>query len=395
MDLSNKNRHLFIDEEALSALDTLKSGLLHPITALMNEEETKSVIQTKMFKGVSFPFPFILAPSGKRNLEVLKTAQKGEVLDLLIQREKVGTLVVEEVYSIDPQERIKHIFKTSNPNIKEVSTTLNRLGTLAISGPYSLMIEKYSKRQYKVIEAKKKVGAKHTTAIMLNANPLHRAHERLIRHALDSTDLIVLFLLKPFVKKDLKFSIRKSTVEYFIKNYLPKDKIIIIPLEYSYIYAGQDETIIDALVAKNFGCNSLMLGRKHVSSNYSTKDKQFSIVDTIIGNNITISLIDEYVFCDICKTFVSNSSCPHGQHQHILYHSKTILELLKQGIMPPTVLIRKEISAIILSKLFPNRFKNLENIYYQIIPNSGLLEDHDEEDFYKKLMELYQTTSLN
>jgi sulfate adenylyltransferase len=174
----------------------------------------------------------------------------------------------------------------------------------------------------------------------------------------------VLFLLKPFVKKDLEFSIRKLTVEYFIKNYLPKDKIIIIPLEYSYIYAGQDETIIDALVAKNFGCNSLMLGRKHVSSNYSTKDKQFSIVDTIIGNNITISLIDEYVFCDICKTFVSNSSCPHGQHQHILYHSKTILELLKQGIMPPTVLIRKEISAIILSKLFPNRFKNLENIYY-------------------------------
>jgi len=62
--------------------------------------------------------------------------------------------------------------------------------------------------------------------------------------------------------------------------------------------------------------------------------------------------------------------------------------------MPPAVLIRKEISAMILAHLFPNRFENLEKIYYDLMPGSGLLESQSEEDFYIKLMKLYQTTSL-
>jgi sulfate adenylyltransferase len=67
---------------------------------------------------------------------------------------------------------------------------------------------------------------------------------------------------------------------------------------------------------------------------------------------------------------------------------------MKLGLLPPAVLVRTEISAIVLSSLFPKRFKNLEKLYYDILPVSGLLEDHSEEDFYNELMRLYQTTSL-
>jgi sulfate adenylyltransferase len=56
--------------------------------------------------------------------------------------------------------------------------------------------------------------------------------------------------------------------------------------------------------------------------------------------------------------------------------------------------MRKEIAAIILSRLFPDRFKNLEKLYYDIMPVNGLLEEHTEKDFYQELMKLYQTTSL-
>jgi sulfate adenylyltransferase len=76
------------------------------------------------------------------------------------------------------------------------------------------------------------------------------------------------------------------------------------------------------------------------------------------------------------------------------YHSESILELLEMGIMPPAVLVRKEISAYILSKIFPNRFKNLEKLYYDLFPVEGLLKEHTQKDFYLKLMQLYQTTSL-
>ena len=74
--------------------------------------------------------------------------------------------------------------------------------------------------------------------------------------------------------------------------------------------------------------------------------------------------------------------------------SDSILELLELGFLPPAALIRKEISAFLLSKLFPNRFKNLEKLYYDLLPVEGLLEEHTEKDFYLELMKLYQTTSL-
>ena len=102
----------------------------------------------------------------------------------------------------------------------------------------------------------------------------------------------------------------------------------------------------------------------------------------------------ELVYCNQCRTIVSIKTCPHGQHHHIKYKSDTLKELLFSGILPPAILMRKEISAMILSTLFPNRFENFQKICNDLFPNVGLLEDRTQNDFYLDLMSLYQTTSL-
>ena len=107
-----------------------------------------------------------------------------------------------------------------------------------------------------------------------------------------------------------------------------------------------------------------------------------------------VKLESEYVYCDECTTLVSKNTCPHGQHHQVSYHADSILELLELGLLPPTILIRKEISAFLLSRMFPNRVKNLEKLYYDLLPVEGLLKEHTEKDFYLELMKLYQTTSL-
>jgi sulfate adenylyltransferase len=56
--------------------------------------------------------------------------------------------------------------------------------------------------------------------------------------------------------------------------------------------------------------------------------------------------------------------------------------------------MRKDISSLMLSELFKNRFENIGKIYDAIFPNSGLLEEHNEKEFYLELMRLHQTTSL-
>ena len=395
MTLSRKNKTLYIDKEAASALELLKDGLLSPAESLMNYKESQEVLQTGLINGKSFPFPFILAPSGKMNAEVLGSLSSGEELDIIFDEKHFATLHVEEVFTIDPRDRIKQIYGTDDINHPGVMATLNRLGSLAVSGEYTLINKVPNKCKEKIKEAKKLIDAKHTTSLVMAANPLHRAHERLIRQALEGTDLLVIFLLKPYTESNLDYETRKEALEFFINNFLTKNHVVIVPLENSYIFAGYNEIIIDAIVAKNYGCDRLTIGRNHAGLGmfYDCNSKN-SIIDKVIGIDIEITVASEYVYCDKCTTLVSKNTCPHGQHHQVSYHADSILELLELGILPPTMLIRKEISAFILSKLFPNRFKNLEKLYYDLLPVAGLLEEHTEKDFYLELMKLYQTTSL-
>ena len=227
------------------------------------------------------------------------------------------------------------------------------------------------------------------------ANPLHRAHERLIRQSLDTTDLLVIFLLKPYTKQNLSYELRKEALEYFINNFLPKNRVLVLPLEHSYIFAGYSEIMIDAIVAKNYGCDQLTIGRNHAGLGmFYDSNSNKSIIDNFRGIDIEISISSEYVYCNRCTTLVSTHTCPHGQHHQISYHADSILELLESGLLPPAVLMRKEISVFLLSKLKPHRFKNLEKLYSDTFAVEGLLEEHSEKDFYLELMKLYQTTSL-
>lgn len=392
---SRKNKTLLIDKEAAYALELLKDGLLSPVESLMNEEQSRSVLKTGLINGKSFPFPFILAPAGKMNAEVLASLKKGEEITILFEKKPFATLIVDEVFHVDPSERIKQIYGTDDISHPGVMTTIKRLGSFAVCGEYTLLNESSNTNKKVIEDAKKLINAKHTTALVMAANPLHRAHERLIRQTLENTDLLVIFLLKPYTESNLSYKIREKALDFFINNFLTKNHVIVVPLENSYIFAGYNEIILDAIVAKNYGCNKLTIGRNHAGLGmFYDCNSNKSIIDKVIGIDIEITVASEYVYCDKCTTLVSKNTCPHGQHHQISYHSNSILELLELGILPPTILMRKEISAVILSKLHPNRFKNLEKLYYDILPTEGLLEEHTENDFYLELMKLYQTTSL-
>jgi sulfate adenylyltransferase len=276
-----------------------------------------------------------------------------------------------------------------------IQATLKRLGNYAVGGNFKLINKAKITSKEIIKQAKENIDAKHISALVMAANPLHRAHERLIRQTLDTTDLVVIFLLKPYNHANFDYSLRYETLKYFIDNFLPKNKAIIVPLENSYIFAGYNEIILDAIVTKNYGCDRLTIGRNHAGLGmFYDCNSNKSIIDKLVGIDIEIEIASEYVYCDKCRTLVSTNTCPHGQHHHISYKADSIRELLELGLLPPAVLMRKELSSYILSKLYPNRFKNLEKLYYDVLPVGGLLQEHTEADFYLELMNLYQTTSL-
>ena len=124
----------------------------------------------------------------------LLTTKKGEILDLVCDHKSVGSICVDEVFPIDPIERLRQIYGTEDLAHPGVSATYKRLGKYALCGEYdnrhSPLIEAI---HTKIKKAQDQISAKHTTAIFMAANPLHRAHERLIRQSLERSDLSSFF----------------------------------------------------------------------------------------------------------------------------------------------------------------------------------------------------------
>lgn len=389
------NRELYIDQEALATLGLLQDGLLSPVTKLMTQKEMIEVDKTRRYKNTSYPFSFLLAPSGKMNQEVLTTIKDNEILNLICDDVICGTITTNEVFPIDKDARIKLIYGTNNPEHVGVKDTYKRLGNYSICGDFNVDYPNIKKRKNQIKDAISNNNAKSISALMLSGKPFHRVHERLIRTALVKSDLIIIFLLKPSIDDCLPYKTRYKSLKYFCDNFIPKDKVILMPLENTYIFGGFNELILNAIVAKNYGCTELIVGKNtHGLGAFYEKEKFSSILDTLDGIDINVDIMSDFVYCDRCSTLVSTNACPHGSHHHVHYDNESIMELFRMGIIPPAILMRKEISSIVLCDLFPQRKEKLAKIHQRLSPNSGLLDDFETTDFYESLMNLYQTSSL-
>jgi len=386
---------LYIDTEAVATLAMARDGLLKPVTTLMNKKESKNVDETGIYNDCVFPFSFILAPTGKRNYEVLTNAKKGEILTFICDNKICGNIVVDEIFKIDKDQRVQKIYGTNNPEHQGVKDTYKRLGTLAVCGQYTIDFDNVKKTIEQTKKTIKNLNAKNVSSLILSGKPFHRVHERLIRTALVQCDLLIVFLQKPYHNEELCYNIRYKTLKYFIDNFIPKDRILLLPLKNTYIFGGMNELLLNAIVSRNYGATKLIIGQNHAGLGAYWEDKKLlSIVDTLEKVNLEINIMSEFVYCDKCTTLVSTNACPHGSHHHVKYHNGSIMELFRLGIIPPAILMRKEISAIILGELHPQRKASLKKIHQNLSTSSGLIDEFKSEDFYDGLMNLYQTSSL-
>ncbi len=396
MGLIKQNKKIYIDEEFLATIALAQGGFLGPVDKFMDKYEAKEVNETGFYKGSPLPFSFIFAPNGKRNQKNIQEAKKGEVFDLVCKQKKVGFVKTQSVYTINKANRIKNIHGIYDESNEDAKKILSNLGDYALSGTFKLNHNQLLDEKKRIEKSIKRLNAKKITGLMMGTKPFNRAHERLIRNSLETSDLLVIFLTKPHKKDGLSFELREKTLKYFIDTYLTSGRVLIIPLENTYMFSHNNNLILKCLVAANFGCTRFVVGRNHneVSMYYDNNQLCLSIDTYKDVMPLEIIIAPEYVFCNECKTLVSTDTCPHGSHHHIKYNSKSLKELLLAGILPPALFIRRDISSMIMSELFPNRLKNIQELYDNLFPNLGLLVDHSEKDFYEELMKLHQTTSM-
>ena len=391
---SPRKNSILINDEAFGALDLIENQIFSKFNRLMNEKEANEVYETGFLGGEPMPYAFVFAPQGKRNQETIKNAQKGEKIELINSSgEPVGHINVSGSFKFDETKSAQNIFRAN-----ETESARQCCGKLAISGEIKIYGSALEKVKERIVTVKKEQNAQKITAIMLTAEPFNRAHERLIRMTIDKADLVLLFLLKSHGADEvMSFALKKRVLEYFIQNYIPQNRLIIVPFENSSLFSSHLNPTLECIAAHRLGADKLVVGQNHAGIGmFYDHNVAHTVLERYKNDlNLEIVVLPELVYCNECKTLVSTKTCPHGQHHHIKYHAQTLKTLLLSGILPPAILMRRDISAMILSELFPNRFENIQKLCDELFPSNGLLEKQTEREFYEKLMKLYQTTSLS
>lgn len=380
-----KNKSILIDKNEFGILSLIKEGLLGTCTHLMDENETKQVIKTGKFKTESFPYPLTFAPKNAESF--LKTAKIGSKIDLVLDDEIVGSIELKSKFKND--RNFSSIF---SPH----TCSLNNAGETCISGNIEINnpVIKNTIENFK--NTKENLNAQKITALVSSFDPLHRAHERMFRWTIDKADLVVVFLVESFDDNGFDFELKQQYLKQFIQSYLPPDRVFVFPLKNINLFHAHLNPALESILAKSLGCTKLVVGQNHTGLGMFYDDNQpKTILDDFSKDyGIEVIILPEFVFCDACRMIVSTRSCPHGCHRHLHYNSQSLKDLLRAGIIPPAIFMRKEVSSIILSSIFPNRFKNLQKIYNDLFATDGILEYKSDEEFYQKLLETHQMSYM-
>lgn len=264
----------------------------------------------------------------------------------------------------------------------------------AVQGCITLLKNGLAEQIARIKKVASSLAAPKISAFFTCADPIHRVHERLIRHMIDKADFVVIFLTGTSSADALPYELRKKTLSYLLQNFLVAQRAMMIDLGSLAIF--DDKPALQCAIAKNLGINKIIFGQNHANMElFFEGGGVHSVLDEYQKRGeIEILLMPEYVYCEKCKVLVSTKNCPHGAHHHVHYRTQNLKALLRAGILPPAIFMRKEISAMILSELFPARFSDLQKLYDELFPNSGILQSHGESEFYEQLMQLYQTSAL-
>ena len=264
----------------------------------------------------------------------------------------------------------------------------------AVQGRITLLKNGLAEQIARIKKVASSLAAPKISAFFTCADPIHRVHERLIRHMIDKADFVVIFLTGTSSADALPYELRKKTLSYLLQNFLVAQRAMMIDLGSLAIF--DDKPALQCAIAKNLGINKIIFGQNHANIElFFEGGGVHSVLDEYQKRGeIEILLMPEYVYCEKCKVLVSTKNCPHGAHHHVHYRTQNLKALLRAGILPPAIFMRKEISAMILSELFPARFSDLQKLYDELFPNSGILQSHGESEFYEQLMQLYQTSAL-
>ncbi|MFN8576285.1 MAG: sulfate adenylyltransferase [Candidatus Sericytochromatia bacterium] len=352
-----KNLELFkieISNRTASDCEMIATGAFSPLDGFMNKENALSVIENICLKnGLVWSIP-ILLPINKNDFEKIEI---NNYIGLYHKNILIAYMQIEEKFNLDLEHYCINVFKTNDESHSGVKTILSN-GNSFVSGKITLinrpLKENIDSKYFldpiytrKIIEEK---GLKKVVAFQTR-NPIHRAHEYLIKSVIEQSDCVWIHPLVGDTKSDdIPADIRMKCYEVLTDNYFNPNFYQLSVLTANMNYAGPREAIHHMIIRQNFGFTHMIVGRDHagVGNFYGTYDAQKLVTELQDRLNIKAIKFDNTFYCKKCSNLASLKTCPHDSSEHLNLSGTKVRDMLKNGEIPPDEFTRKEVANILI-----------------------------------------------
>ena len=343
-----------LSQVSLSDLELIATGVFSPLTGFQNSEDYRAVVHDMhLANGLPWTIPITLSADTER-ADTLKVGQDVALVDP--SGDVVGLLELTEKYTYDRQIEAENVYRTvdtAHPGVERVYSQ----GDVYLAGPiwmFELPSPSFP-HIYRTPQETRRVfaerGWKRVVAFQTR-NPIHRAHEYLLKCALEVVDGLMLNPLVGATKADdVPAAVRVESYQVVLDNFFPSQRTLLTSFPAAMRYAGPREAIFHAICRKNYGCSHFIVGRDHagVGGYYGTYDAQ-RIFDEFDPVQIAITpLFFEHAFhCHQCGHIVTAKTCPHDSSSWLHLSGTQVREKLSAGQLLPVEFTRPEVSEVLI-----------------------------------------------
>ncbi len=340
-----------LDARAVSDLEMIAIGGFSPLTGFMEQADYHRVVnEMHLVNGLPWSIPVTLSVTEA----IAEPLQIGSLVRLDNPTGQfIGVLELTQKYTYDKRHEALMVYRTNEEKHPGVAVVYNQ-GNINLAGPIWLLQREADPRfpTYQIDPAESRAlfrdkGWK-TIVGFQTRNPIHRAHEYIIKCAMEIVDGLFLHPLVGATKEDdIPADVRMRCYEIMLEHYFPHERVILAINPAAMRYAGPREAIFHALVRKNYGCTHFIVGRDHagVGDYYGTYDAQHIFDEFSPGElGITPLKFEHAFYCLRTKQMATTKTSPSTREERVHLSGTKVREMLRRGETPPPEFSRPEVA---------------------------------------------------
>ncbi|MBN2058935.1 MAG: sulfate adenylyltransferase [Deltaproteobacteria bacterium] len=341
----------------------LGSGYFNPLTGYMNKADAVSVAKDmRMTNGQFWPTPVL---NMVEDASAIKNSKRIALRDPNVKGNPVLAIqdieAIEEYTDDEMKMMTENVFRTTDtehPGVK----AFNSVGKIGIAGPiqvlnYSYFIKDFPDTFRTAVQIRdeiKKRGWEKVVAFQTR-NPMHRAHEDLVKMAMEAVNAdgaVIHMLLGKLKPGDIPADVRDAAIRKMVELYFEPNTVMITGYGFDMLYAGPREAVLHAIFRQNMGCTHLIVGRDHagVGDYYGSFDAQ-TIFDDISKDDLLIDIFrgDHTAYSKkLGKVVMMGSVTDHTSEDWVMLSGTKVRAMLSAGEDLPPEFARPEVARILM-----------------------------------------------